>query len=561
MSDQRRFANAGTVAMLAVVSMFAECAIIRWFLLPGPGRWMALPAHLLVTGGLALWIVKSLWPTVTSGCRCCLHWEPRFSGQLAWRRPHDCGARRLVLPQEPLFREWYRSLFPDSDTDPSQELLERIAAADSESGPSVTAFADILAFGSLAQKQALIALISRQFQPAFGPVLKKALTDGHSAVRVQAASAMNKIENQFFEQVLALSRAVSERPHEAATLRRWRATMTLIPSADSRLEARGGEPGAGPCGIPRVPHPLPGDAKARFAVTRLLLRSKKYLDAANWLEESLRLGSPSLKLSCGTWRAFSSRALRGITCRGRPPPHGICQPRRIPGRRCRDSQAMGRLRAPGDSGGSSTGMTGSEQVDVCLVLEAPTVCFRRSVNLDARSDLSSPPPPLLFDVPARRRRGHEAALQRPGERCRNDHVIVGRLPEASRAHARGWNSSPAWKLRCSVCSEMGLDEIASIVSLISGFRSRVGCELLLNSPAAWDLLLRMYRTTYGESSFWTISGRGGHPRWPVLGVVGGPAAGKGLPCRVDRLRRPVRRTRAPRDRPAGAVDRARHLHQ
>ncbi|HYR84023.1 MAG TPA: GT4 family glycosyltransferase PelF [Terriglobia bacterium] len=50
-------------------------------------------------------------------------------------------------------------------------------------------------------------------------------------------------------------------------------------------------------------------------------------------------------------------------------------------------------------------------------------------------------------------------------------------------------------------SQGGIEPLAQILEILRPFRSRAGAQLLLNSPAAWDLLLRMYEKTHSGSSF------------------------------------------------------------
>ncbi|MEO8249639.1 MAG: hypothetical protein ABI589_09735, partial [Burkholderiales bacterium] len=65
-------------------------------------------------------------------------------------------------------------------------------------------FADVMAHGSLEQKQAVIALIAGKFQPGFAPPLLAAMNDAEPTVRVMAATAAATIENQFLESSMAL---------------------------------------------------------------------------------------------------------------------------------------------------------------------------------------------------------------------------------------------------------------------------------------------------------------------------------------------------------------------
>lgn len=69
---------------------------------------------------------------------------------------------------------------------------------------SVSSFTDIMSFGSHEQKQALIALLARRFKPQFAPALRYALVDSSSDMRVQAATAVAKIEKEYFAKWIAL---------------------------------------------------------------------------------------------------------------------------------------------------------------------------------------------------------------------------------------------------------------------------------------------------------------------------------------------------------------------
>lgn len=46
-----------------------------------------------------------------------------------------------------------------------------------------------------------------------------------------------------------------------------------------------------------------------------------------------------------------------------------------------------------------------------------------------------------------------------------------------------------------------LGDVAAIMNLLAPHRGKIGRGLLLNSPAAWDMLVRMYEATHPESSF------------------------------------------------------------
>jgi tetratricopeptide (TPR) repeat protein len=201
-----------------------------------------------------------------------------------------CLARWFMRRAIP-FEEWYRSLFPDNNRDSGEDAGVRLAAADSATAGSLTPFAEVLAFGSAHQKQALISLINQHFRPAFGPILKLALNDSAHAVRVQAATAMNKLETVMLERRLELSRRAKENPGDVlalAALARHYDDYLYSGILDARREeevrARALE------AYKQCVAAEPGDLNYRLAEGRLLLRARRYAEAADSLETAIAGG-------------------------------------------------------------------------------------------------------------------------------------------------------------------------------------------------------------------------------------------------------------------------------
>jgi tetratricopeptide (TPR) repeat protein len=113
------------------------------------------------------------------------------------------------------FTDWYDRIFTEEDELEGEAFLERLAiGGDPVSGSiQLTSFRDILAFGTIEQKQAIIALIARRFTPAFAPALRLALEDPIAAVRVQAAAAAASIENRYAQRGMELTRAAERNTH------------------------------------------------------------------------------------------------------------------------------------------------------------------------------------------------------------------------------------------------------------------------------------------------------------------------------------------------------------
>ncbi|MGH7583690.1 MAG: tetratricopeptide repeat protein [Gemmatimonadales bacterium] len=114
------------------------------------------------------------------------------------------------------FDEWYFSLFPEPEVSPALELYRDIVLGrdDRASERSIASFTDILVYGSVAQKQALIGLLANHYRPAFAPALHAALSHEDPSIRVQAATAATIIENRYAAQAERLNAAVNARPQD-----------------------------------------------------------------------------------------------------------------------------------------------------------------------------------------------------------------------------------------------------------------------------------------------------------------------------------------------------------
>jgi tetratricopeptide (TPR) repeat protein len=79
---------------------------------------------------------------------------------------------------------------------------------------SVIPFLDVLSFGNETQKRQALAKMTSHFHPNFAPAFKKALSDDSNTIRVQAATAITKIENQFTERLMKLAKVKEQYERE-----------------------------------------------------------------------------------------------------------------------------------------------------------------------------------------------------------------------------------------------------------------------------------------------------------------------------------------------------------
>ncbi|MCX6629413.1 MAG: hypothetical protein NTW28_17485 [Candidatus Solibacter sp.] len=291
MPEAREFAHVVQVAVVAAATLVAECGIVYAYL-HGSARGVPMAAHLTVTAGLAAWCRWS------PGLRADVRLPLLLAAATAALGPIGAAGTlvtisltrwysRSAIP----FEEWYQSLFPDTGQQAGDDLAARVANADLAKPGSLTPFTEILAFGSLHQKQALIALINQQFRPAFGPILKRALTDGNNAVRVQAATAMNKLDNAMLQRTLELSSRIRQDASDVMALRaiaRHYDDYLYSGILDARREEDIREQALE--AYRQSIDAEPGDLDSWLAAGRLLLRGKRYAEAADWIGQAMQAG-------------------------------------------------------------------------------------------------------------------------------------------------------------------------------------------------------------------------------------------------------------------------------
>jgi tetratricopeptide (TPR) repeat protein len=192
------------------------------------------------------------------------------------------------------FDEWYRALFPDEIGDDNR-LIADLIPQESAQQDSIVPLIDILAFGSHAQKQALLVMVTNNFKPAFAAVLKTAINDADNSIRVQGATAIAKIENKFMARAFELSSSMENSPKDFSILKAMAkhyddyGYMGLL-DADREKECRDK---AVAC-YRQYLELNPEDKEALFAIGRILVRGGKYEDALKWFD-SIRAEDSSIE--------------------------------------------------------------------------------------------------------------------------------------------------------------------------------------------------------------------------------------------------------------------------
>ena len=195
------------------------------------------------------------------------------------------------------FEEWHRSMFPDEPLESWQEimaLVENAAQNGEDEEARITPFVDILSFGSFASKQAVVALITRQFKPQLSPVLRLALNDSDNAIRVQAATAITKVEEGFLSRMLELRHTIEEQPKNAQL---WLAIATLCDEyAYAGILDREREHECRQNALQYYKEHLklqPSDPDATLAVGRMLVRERRSSESVQWFDHASEQGHSS----------------------------------------------------------------------------------------------------------------------------------------------------------------------------------------------------------------------------------------------------------------------------
>ena len=193
------------------------------------------------------------------------------------------------------FEDWYASLFSDEElnefsADSFESMLAEVAD-EHDDALSVGSFTDILSHGTRRQKNLAIAMMTRYFNPAFANALRQALRDPDNSIRVQAATAMTTIENNFVTQATELDEKAKDNPNDHTVLKelaRHHDDYAFTGVLDSQREEHNREQALAAY-LEYLKHE-PRDADAHRAATRLLVRVGRFQEAVSWLERCRQQG-------------------------------------------------------------------------------------------------------------------------------------------------------------------------------------------------------------------------------------------------------------------------------
>lgn len=297
-----RTSGARMLVAIAGTLLFAECGLVLLATRFRCPEW-ALAGHVFTVTALAMFVMRRRRTMADPRAHLLLCATAPFLGPVA-----AAGAilqtvctrwfARRAMP----VKEWYARLFPEPPVDAPRSQYARLHREVAEfrdpSGPAP--FAEVMLAGSQEQKHALLTMACRDFRPVFAPVLQRALHDENSAIRVQAAATIARIEEQYRRRIEDLAGKVRARPEDAA-LRMELAAVYEEHSAIGWLDATRQEESrqkALALYVERL-REAPQDEGARLAVGTLHLRAGRIRDASDWFETCMADGHASPRLQFG----------------------------------------------------------------------------------------------------------------------------------------------------------------------------------------------------------------------------------------------------------------------
>jgi len=191
------------------------------------------------------------------------------------------------------FEDWYESIFPtDLPSDP-ETIYDRIIEGIDEnpSHYSVMPFADVMRLGSENQKRRALAKMTSRFSSRFAPAFRMALADPSNTIRVQAATAVAKVERDFGRKLERIEMARAKDPHNPVltlALAKFYDDYAFTGVLDPELEKLNRERAINTYKT-YLQHD-PNASEAWTAIGRLMFRNKQWADAADWFRHALDRG-------------------------------------------------------------------------------------------------------------------------------------------------------------------------------------------------------------------------------------------------------------------------------
>ena len=191
------------------------------------------------------------------------------------------------------FVEWYSLIFPKDLPSEPQTIYDSIIEGldENPSHYSVMPFADVMKLGSENQKRRALAKMTSRFSPRFAPAFKSALNDNNNTIRVQAATAIAKVEREFAAKLNRIEQARVLLPNDpllTLALAKFYDDYAFTGILDGELEKLNRERAIN--AYKAYLQQDPNSQEAWIAVGRLLYRDRQWEPAAEWFRAALDRG-------------------------------------------------------------------------------------------------------------------------------------------------------------------------------------------------------------------------------------------------------------------------------
>ncbi len=191
------------------------------------------------------------------------------------------------------FSEWYATIFPTDVTSDPQMIYDSIMEGldENPSHYSVMPFNDVMRLGSENQKRRALAKMTSRFSPRFAHAFKVALADKNNTIRVQAATAIAKVEREFANKLVRIEQARAASPNNPTltlALAKFYDDYAFTGVLDGELEKLNRERATS--AYKTYLQQDPNSSEAWIAVGRLLFRNRQWEEAAEWFRHALDRG-------------------------------------------------------------------------------------------------------------------------------------------------------------------------------------------------------------------------------------------------------------------------------
>jgi polysaccharide biosynthesis protein PelE len=116
------------------------------------------------------------------------------------------------------FGEWLEQFFEPEHR--SVALYRRLQAGqeDATDKSRLQSYQDVMLHGHTMQKREVLNQLTAHYVPAFAPILNMALQDSENSIRVHAATALARLEQQYTQQILSVLKRQRQHPDDVLLL-------------------------------------------------------------------------------------------------------------------------------------------------------------------------------------------------------------------------------------------------------------------------------------------------------------------------------------------------------